>query len=136
MSEFKILLRSEYIKINKMAMKLFLSKSNSKRGATAILFTFLIITVTLLIALGLATIFISETKKSRLVGYTGTAFYAGDAGAEYALYQIIMKSNYSGNSVPLTLQGSKATASVTWTSNSVNSWGFFSGTRRRVQISW
>ena len=113
----------------------FLKKNSKEKGAVAILLTLLIIGVTLLIAVGLSTIFMGETKKSRLVGYTGSAFYAADAGSEYALFQIIKKSVDSGTDVELDLSYG-ATASVSWTNRSVNSLGFFSGTRREVEINW
>ena len=118
-----------------MIFKSFLEKNSRERGAVAILLTLLIITVTLLIAMGLSLIFISETKSSRLVGYTGPAFYAADAGAEYALFQIIKKSAAPQTDYPLSFSNG-ASAKVSWTARSVNSQGFFSGTRREVQITW
>jgi len=112
---------------------------NKKRGATAILLTMLIITITLLIASGLSLIFIGQIKQSQLAGYTTSAFYAADAGAEYALFQIVKTinsvpgENYSEN---LNLEYNEATVFVEWTYRSVDSRGYFSDTNRKVQISW
>jgi len=118
-----------------MAFKLFFQKNNREKGAVAVLLTLLITGVTLLIAMGLSQIFISEMKSSRLVAYSGPAFYAADAGAEYALFQVIKKSAAPQSGVPLSLSYG-ATALVSWTNTSVNSTGFFSGTRREVEINW
>jgi len=118
-----------------MAFKYLLGKNNGQKGATAIILTTLIIGVSLLIAMGLSLIFIGETKSSRLVGYSGQAFYAADAGAEYALFQIIKKSAIPQTDFSLSFSNG-ASAKVTWTDRSINSLGFYSGTRRKVQISW
>jgi hypothetical protein len=121
-----------------MAFMYILKKNNKEKGAIAILMTLLIMGTILLIAMGLSLIFINEIKNSRMVAYSGPAFYAADAGAEYALFQIIKKSAPGQTDF---LLGSSfftygATAKVTWTDRSVYSWGFYSGTRRKVEISW
>ncbi|OGZ33755.1 MAG: hypothetical protein A2Y98_03230 [Candidatus Portnoybacteria bacterium RBG_19FT_COMBO_36_7] len=110
---------------------------NKNKGATAIILTFIIITVTLLIASGLSLIFLGEIKQSRLAEYTISAFYAADSGVEYALFQIVNNSGDEGDDVILNLTN-KAEATVDWsvTGKMIDSLGFFSGTNRRVQLTW
>ena len=121
----------------------FSEKNNKEKGATAIILTVLILGVILLIAMGLSLIFVQEIKNSGLVSQSGPAFYAADAGAEFALFQIL-KNGAAPQAVPLILDkptngffiydGTKA--EVTWGDTSINSVGKFGGTRRRVQINW
>jgi hypothetical protein len=125
-----------------MRYKYFFNKNEGQRGAIATLLTFLILVVVLLIATGLSLIFVGETKESRLVGYSGPAFYAGDSGAEYALFQIVKKSvNVNpGSYYTLNLSYIPASAKVTWNAGSsnsfINSVGSYSGTLREVKITW
>lgn len=123
----------------------FSDKKNKEKGAIAIILTVLILGVTLLIAMGLSLIFVQEIKNSGLVGQSSPAFYAADAGAEYALYEILKADPELDDPINCPAAGNcsktinfsyGARANVSWTNSSINSLGFFGGTRRRVQISW
>jgi len=118
----------------------FSDKKNKEKGAIAIILTVLILGVTLLIAMGLSLIFVQEIKNSGLVGQSSPAFYAADEGAEFALFQILKKGEGPQADVLLNKANGffmyNETAKVTWTDTSINSLGFFGGTRRRVQINW
>jgi len=112
-------------------------KENRQKGQTAILLTLLILGVILLVGLGLASIFINELKMSSFVFQTGPAYYAAEAGSEYALYQMIKPdpSVQSGN-YSATLFSSNATFNVSWDSSGINSIGQYVNTFRRIQITW
>ena len=101
----------------------------------AILLTLLILSITLLIGVGLSGVFFNELKISDSVRQSGPAFYAADAGAEYALYQRFNVGVISGSS-SLSLPYSKASYQVSWGSNSINSLGAYSNTNRRVNVTW
>jgi len=105
-----------------------------ERGAVAIILTLLIMGVTLLIAFGLSAIFVNEIKSSSLVSRSASAFYAADAGAEYALFQVFKKGE-SPSSFSASLYNN-ASFIVSWAANSVDSLGTYSQTKRRVQLTW
>lgn len=127
--------------------KIFCQKEEKERGAVAIILTLLIMGITLLIALGLSVIFVNEIKSSGLVGRSAPAFYAADAGAEYGLYQIMKNADYSSDgeiSPEIFSQESfpGLSAAVSWStvadlsSGWINSSGSYSGTKRKVELSW
>jgi hypothetical protein len=122
---------------------MFFSEKNKKeKGATAILLTVLILGVTLLIAMGLSMIFVGEIKSSSLIGRSGPAFYAADAGAEYALYQVLraIPSQPTGNMPNQPLPSVGAKYDVEWdsgvTPSYIKSLGRYKETRRLIEINW
>jgi len=111
-------------------------KQKRERGAVAILLTLLILSITLLIGIGLAGVFFDELKISDAVRQSGPAFYAADAGAEYALYQRFKVGAISGSS-SFSLPYSKASCKeVRWESNSIDSLGVYSNSKRRINVTW
>ncbi len=76
---------------------LFSENNNQEKGAVAILLTLLILSVIFLIVFGLSAIFVNELKISSWARRSTPAFYAADAGAEYALYRVTQSGNASEN---------------------------------------
>lgn len=109
-----------------------------EKGQIAILLTILVLDAVLLISLGLALIFIDEIKTSSLVRQSAPAFYAADAGSEYALYQMVKKNVASGTNVSGNLEYVSSSFLVSWDRNtrSINSLGQYQNTLRRVTVSW
>lgn len=117
-------------------LKNFYKKYNNNKGAVAILLVLLVLLVTLLISTGLATIFLQELKGSGLISRSAAAFYAADAGAEYALYQIFKIGDVGPyTDVPGTLSNS-STYLVSWSATSVASLGEYGQTRRKVEVGF
>lgn len=109
-------------------------KVNNQKGAAAILLALLILGVIILVALGLSAIFVGELKVSTLIRQSGPAFYAAEAGTEYALYQVSHLGVANGNSFQTLSNG--ATFSVEWNVNSIRSVGKYANTRRKVEVTW
>lgn len=119
---------------------------NKNKGAVAIILTLLIMGLTLLIALGLSIIFVNEIKNSSLVSKSASAFYAADAGAEYALYQIFKapvrrpsgtdSKNLYGSALYNVCWGNSCTPGCSGAPNCINSSGTYSQTKRRVELTW
>ncbi|MDD5589745.1 MAG: LamG domain-containing protein [Candidatus Portnoybacteria bacterium] len=104
----------------------------TRRGALAILLTFLIISVLLVIVLGLSFIFVNELRLSSMVGRTAAAFYAAESGIEHALYQI--SKGITSGTVSDNLTYSNAEYSASWDATSAQSLGRFGSTRRKVEM--
>lgn len=123
-------------------MEQFHQKKNNQKGAIATFLTLLILGAILLIALGLSNIFIEEIKTSGYIRQSAAAFYAADAGAEYALYQISKSTSLpaSGSAhIDLTTAGSRV--DVTWSyadpgEKKIESTGQYVTTNRKVKIEW
>lgn len=109
-------------------------KKEKEKGQTAILITLLVLGVLLLIAGGLSAIFVGEIKISSLIRQSAPAFYAADAGTEYALYQINVKgNNTNSDSFYLSIP---AHAAVSWNTTGAISTGQYGQTQRRIQLTW
>jgi Tfp pilus assembly protein PilX len=136
-------------------------ESNGQKGATAILITFFVLMIILLVSLTSASVIVSEVRMSREIANSVPAFYAADAGAERCLYQTrcgligsptadciaeigagldggCASSVYPGSIPSYNLVGNGATVfPVTRTSaTQITSNGTFSGTNRKVEINW
>ncbi len=59
----------------------------SPQKGVSIFFSFMVMTLLLSIALGLSSIFLTQVKISRDIGYSVVAFYAADTGIEQILMQ-------------------------------------------------
>lgn len=118
------------------ALKNFYKKYNNNKGAVAILLVLLVLVVTLLISTGLATIFLQELKGSGLIGRSAVAFYAADAGAEYALYQMINADPPVEAGSKTELLSSGGSFDVSWSAGGINSLGEYGGTRRKVELGF
>jgi hypothetical protein len=115
-------------------VKSFFYKKNRQKGAVAILLVFLILSVTLLISAGLSVIFVQQIKNSSLMSQSTVAFYAADAGSEYALYQIMKKNINNGNYNETFSVGS--IFSVSWSSANIISRGEYGKTTRKVEVNF
>ena len=112
----------------------------------AIILALLIMGVTLSVASGISVIFVNEIKNSNLVGRSAPAFYAADAGAEYALYQIFAAASRrpSGDDVVNLFGG--AVSNVCWGNSCdqpcggapdcISSIGAYSQTKRKIELNW
>ncbi|MBI4709465.1 MAG: hypothetical protein HY764_04685 [Candidatus Portnoybacteria bacterium] len=122
--------------------KLIISKITARKkekGAVATLVAIIVMGAILLIALGLSNIFIAEIKMSSLVRQSGAAFYAAEAGTEYALYKILKADppELTGNfSVPQ-MGDSEASFNVSWDyATDISSVGSYGRANRKIKILW
>ncbi|OGZ33379.1 MAG: hypothetical protein A2174_00390 [Candidatus Portnoybacteria bacterium RBG_13_41_18] len=118
-------------------------KYNNQKGAVAILLTLLILSAMLIIGLGLAAIFAGEVKTSGYIRQSATAFYAADAGSEYALYKINKVEdlmNETGITLSLSSAGSSFTVKWKYEEAGADKWiestGKYANTNRKVKIIW
>jgi hypothetical protein len=109
-----------------------------ERGSVAILLTFFILIIILLVALATGNIMALEIKMSRDIGNSIPAFFAADAGIERCLYEVRKNSaDVCGSSLNFTLTNA-ATYVVNKNSgqNLIESVGTFIQTKRKIEASW
>jgi len=73
-----------------------MSQDNSQKGVS-LYFSFMVMVLLLSIALGLTTIFLTQTKIIRDIGYSVVAFYAADTGLEQELSEKNFLSKPAGS---------------------------------------
>lgn len=114
---------------------------NNERGATTILLAFFVMNILLMMALTAAGVMIYQIQMSKEIANSVPAFYAADAGAEQCLYQArkgapgVGCANVGGSVLVNLGNGASGQATLS-TSNEINAFGVFGGTRRSVEVSW
>jgi len=98
-------------------MKFLFLRQKKEKGSIALLLTFLILNVMLIIIFGLSNIFIGQLKTSAYINRSAPALYAADAGAEFALYEYSKEAMVSGSETSVILGSSNASFDVTWDYN-------------------
>lgn len=115
--------------------------SDDQRGATAILLAFFVMNILLMMALTTAGIMIYQIQMSKEIANSVPAFYAADAGAEQCLYQVrrgapgVGCANVGGSVLVNLGNGASGQATLS-SSNKINAFGVFGGTRRSVELTW
>ncbi len=128
-----------------------------QRGAIALLISFFVMTIMLLIGLTAASIMVIEIKMSRDIANSIPAFFAADAGAERCLYQARciekevptaecgaeagVKPNYQlcavvGGFFEQDLDNTASLRADRVGAGNIEAWGEYQGTRRRVDLDW
>jgi len=113
---------------------------NNPQKGISLYIAFMVMTILLAIALGLSTIFISQTKMLKGMGNSVIAFYAADAGIEK-----ILMNRTSPSDIPETLLSNGATYQVIVTAGGtrdcsaqnnycIKSIGTYQETRRAIEI--
>jgi hypothetical protein len=140
---------------------LSLIKFRGQKGAMAILFSFFVLIIVMLISLTVASVMAFEIKMTREIANSTPAFYAADAGAERCLYQsrcglLVTPTPEctdaaeigagldqgcatvgSAIALPYVLgNGARVTEAIRSLSNQIVAQGFYSSTNRKVEISW
>lgn len=121
--------------------KFYIKKLDGQRGASAILLSFFVLSVILLIALTAAAIMIYELKMSREIAYSIPAFFAADAGAEQCLYQVRNLSSdgcgVAGNpAIQVDLSNGATVEFERQIPNQAISRGTYLGVNRKIEIDW
>ncbi|MBU4142547.1 hypothetical protein KJ590_00905, partial [Patescibacteria group bacterium] len=115
--------------------------SDDQRGATAILLAFFVMNILLMMALTTAGIMIYQIQMSKEIANSVLAFYAADAGVEQCLYQVrrgapgVGCANVGGSVLVNLGNGASGQATLS-SSNKINAFGVFGGTRRSVELTW
>ncbi|MBU3901269.1 hypothetical protein KKF25_01350 [Patescibacteria group bacterium] len=115
--------------------------SDDQRGATAILLAFFVMNILLMMALTTAGIMIYQIQMSKEIANSVSAFYAADAGTEQCLYQVrrgapgVGCANVGGSVLVNLGNGASGQATLS-SSNKINAFGVFGGTRRSVELTW
>ncbi len=100
----------------------------------------MILGVIMLIAIGLSVVFVTELKTSILIRQSGVAFYAADAGTEFALYQVL-KVGVPAGEILMSSPQALDDGAVFWGSwdasaHTIQFTGKYSSVRRRVEVNW
>ncbi len=116
-------------------------KLKTQKGAAAILMSFFVLTIILLIASTAATIMFFEIKMSREIGNSIPAFYAADAGTEQCLYQIRNSDSgepcdSTGGTINASLGNGASFIATRTAAETTQSIGTFSATNRKIQTDW
>jgi len=120
-------------------LKFKLLAGDFQKGQVALLMSFFIMTIILLVALTVANLMAAEIQMSRGVANSVPAYFAADAGIERCLYEMYKPTgtycanNSTDYSYPL---DNTASASVSRKNNNVGADGVFAGTHRKVNLSW
>ncbi len=111
-----------------------LNRAESQRGATAILLSFFVMNILLLVSLTAASIMVFNIKMSAEIADSVPAFYAADAGSEGCLYQTRILGFGCGFNMSL---GNSATVNA-WgvAGNKINSRGTYKAASRTIEVSW
>ncbi len=120
---------------NKKIIFYELSHAGFQRGATAILLSFFIMNILLLVSSAAASIMILNIRMSAEIADSVPAFYAADAGSELCLYQVRILEVACSAAMALS-NGATFNASSVLGSGLVNSKGSYGGASRDVEITW
>jgi len=110
-----------------------LSQAGFQRGATAILLSFFIMNILLLVSLTAASIMIFNIRMSAEIADSVPAFYAADAGSELCLYQVRIVGAVC-SAVGALSNGAMFNASSGV--NRVDSLGTYKTVSRSVEVTW
>ena len=111
---------------------------HSQKGIS-LMFAIFILTFTLGIALGTATILVRQIKIMREIGYSAVAFFAADSGIEKVLYEDRASPVADGYSSTVTLDnGAEYTVGVTKSGGdtTIKSEGIYQNTKRAIEIQY
>lgn len=110
-------------------------KKNSQKGAVAIIFAVMIMSMVVVISASMSALMIQQIKMSGQAGYSVVAFYAADAGVERCLYDIRKAGAINCSYTVDFTSGAKYT--VTYDGLGViTSRGEYRGVSRKVEVSW
>jgi len=124
-------------------LKYELLAGGSQKGQTAILMSYFILSIILLVALTVANLMVAEIQMSRGVANSVPAYFASDAGVERCLYEIYAAAGVGCDAptgFPKTYvynmsNGAMATINRQ-NANNINSDGVFADTHRKINLNW
>lgn len=108
--------------------------SFQKNNGFSLLLAVLMMALFLAIALGISTIFISQTQMLKGMGYSIVAFYAADTGIERALYEEQAVSGVLANGAAYNVQYFTPGPACPGQSYCLKSVGIYKQTRRAIEI--
>lgn len=111
---------------------------NSQKGIS-LMFAIFILTFTLGIALGTATILVRQMKIMREIGYSSIAFFAADSGIERVLYEDRKNNLVGTGTMSFTFPDNGASYNVEYDSNgntTIKSIGSYQNTNRAIEIQY
>ena len=111
---------------------------HSQKGIS-LMFAIFILTFTLGIALGTATILVRQIKIMREIGYSTIAFFAADSGIEKVLYEDRVSPVADGYNTTVTFDnGAEYTVNVTKSGGdtTITSKGTYKSTKRAIEIQY
>ena len=111
---------------------------HSQKGIS-LMFAIFILTFTLGIALGTATILVRQIKIMREIGYSTVAFFAADSGIEKVLFEDRVSPVADGYTSTISLDnGDEYTVNVTKSGGDtiIKSEGTYQNTKRAIEIEY